>query len=195
MADYKFPVLALMQEVQAKMQEQGFTVPHLFGAKHQTAHGAPPRYVWVPTRIQPSDAISTRGADQFRTLFAYRAQFVVDVWGVDFVQANALMETLFVALHHSAFVNVELDGGTWARPGQAYNQYGEVLAIEGSLGVPIADRWFDPALINGAADPMNVPTIPEPERPTVIPELINADLHLTEDAEEDGELILEVSTP
>jgi hypothetical protein len=194
MADYKFAIHALMEAAQANMAEAGFSVPHLFGEKHRTAHGTPPRYVWIPDRIRDRNGSISTQVQEYRTLFSFQAHFFIDCWGADFDHASALMEAVSVACHRAAFADFAIESGEWHSPSKGWAQPGEMVRLECSLGVPIPDRYPDAAILNVAFKPDLAETIPDPDAPTVLLARVDGAMHLTSDVDEDGEKILDVST-
>lgn len=161
----------------------GPTVTHFFGAKGKATHGRPPRYVWVPTRIAERGETPTRNVEEFRTIFAWAEHCEVYVWGRSFAEVSALRRNLLVALGRSAFADVAVEGGRYARPGEAWNQDGELFVLEFSIRVPIPDEFVEIADV-----------LTEPEVGTVVPTEITGDIHNSPDTETDGELGVSVST-
>lgn len=192
--NYRVPPGALMDAVVVAMAAEGFTVPHLFGAKHRVANGAPPRYVWVPTHVRDRKGPISRPVEQFRTLFAFNGHIEIDCWGADFDHAGALLESLCKALNDASTGDIQLEGGEWARPGMAWNQRGELFRLEISLGTPMPDRYLDAATLNVATGPNPPPAIEEPQPSTVVIARVEADIFKSPTVDQDGELGVKVST-
>lgn len=185
-----------MLAAQANMAEAGFTIPHHFGTKHLFAHKHPPLFVWVPLRIRERGGAVLRTMTEYRTLFGFRTHFNVYIWGANYDHAAALMECVVKAAFDATHAELAIEGGDWFNPSAANMQRGERLRIELSLVTPLADRYLDPAILNGAVTEETAAPIPEPEPPTVIPTRVEGDMHLASSTNplEDDEFLVKVST-
>ncbi len=184
MALHENPLRAAMVAVAAEINAGGGgPVEHFFGEKDRAAHGAPPRYVWVPTKARPNaDGAMTPDVDQHRHLFDVYMTAEIDCWGVSHDQCDALVQNLLKGLQDTAAADFRLDGIEYPRAGAAWNQQGELARVEVSISRPFADVYV---------------SLEEPEAPdvvTVIPTSIVADIQSTDDLAEDGETALTVDT-
>ncbi len=176
MTAFRAPFAALQEDCAAILATEGITTPHYRGEKHRSAHGEPPRYVWVATRSRDRNETPPRNeSDDIRPLLASQEHIEIDCWGASEDQAWALRQNLIFALHHSAQASITFEGGEWLGQGKAWNQCGEVYRLEVSMNVPAIDAVVDPtALI-------------EPEPDTFTVETVEAGLYLSPDPESDDD--------
>lgn len=178
---FEHPIEALMNEVSAAMVAEGMTVEHILGAKLEQ-HGAPPRYVWIPTDIRDRSDSPTREVDEYRTLFVQNALVEVHCWGSSYAQAWALLTNLCKACNDAVKADLEIEQARHINPSKSQNQNGEVIAITLSVKVPLIDAYVD------------IETLADPEPETVLPIDIVGDIQTTDDLEDDGESLVTVST-
>ena len=145
-------------------------------------HGAPPRYVWIPTDIRDRDDSPTREVDEYRSLFVLPALVEVHCWGSSYAQAWALLTNLCKACNDAVKADLQIEQARHINPSKSQNQNGEVIAITLSVKVPIIDAY------------VNLTTLADPEPTTVLPIDITGDLQITDDLEDDGESLVTVST-
>lgn len=182
MAQFEFPLLVLMNEVAAQMAAAGVAVDHVFGVAEKSAHGRPPRYVWVPTRSRDRNATPVRAVDELRSIFASQEHCEVYCFGQNFHQAWALRQNLLKCLNDAAAADIEIESGRWERPAGALNQDGELYVLEFSMNVPVVDGYVPPT------------TLLEPVASTFIPARIEADIQLSASVDENGEALTTVSS-
>lgn len=181
---FQFPLEALKNEVVAVMTAAGIEVPHLFGGANESALGSAPRYVWVPGRSSDRNETPTRSTQQYRTLYATREHCEIHCWGRSFDQTWALRQNVIKALHDVASVDVQLEAASrWERPGEAWNQSGELYILEISLDVPVIDAWVD------------VVTLPDVAPDTVVAGGVELDEYQSPDLATDGDLVTFVVVP
>lgn len=141
---FQFPIEALKDEVASVMSSAGVSVPHLFGGASESALGSAPRYVWIPGRSSDRNDTPTRATQEYRTIYATREHCEIHCWGRTYAQTWALRQNIIKALHDVAGVDVQLEAASrWERPGEAWNQSGELYILEVSLDVPVIDAWVD----------------------------------------------------
>ncbi len=124
-ADIFEPVAALL--------ESATEVKSYFGAKHLSANGAPPRYVWVPTTGTPGAAMEV--GDYPRGLVDVAMTFEVHCWHGTFDQAWALLVNLVSALFQTEAVHYEI-GTVDALPSED-GLNGWVLTVPVMVRVPV----------------------------------------------------------
>ena len=178
MARFRFPLLLLMEEAEAAMDNG---VPHFFGARYRN-HDSYPKYVWVPTRSRERNLSPTRLVEEYRSLSAHAEHVEIDCLGEDFDQTWALRQNLGKALHDLGLADQDTAGGEWVDPSESWNQEGELYRLEVSLVVPIIDAYVD------------LTTMEDPVQETFIPARIEGDIFKSPDVETDGELGVHVST-
>lgn len=190
---YKFPIRELYDEVVALLETHGVgasaDVVSKFGKRHVADHDKAPRYVWRPTKLRPStDTLVTRGTSddpeedaEHRALASDRHHFFVECWGTSFDQASALAHNLRVACDRIGSIDVRLEQGAWT-PQQGYNQLGELLIVELSLGAVLIDAFV--------AIPGLTTTDPE----TFMPTSVEGSIEVAEFLEDEGEPVLSTST-
>lgn len=147
---YQYPIEALFEAVNTILEDAGAGetagVIAKFGAKHVTAHDAPPRYVWEPMRLAAERDADARGTvsdpdvtAEHRSLGAVREVVRVGCWGGSFAEARALAHNLLVACDRAAGADVALENARWSQLASSWNQSGELLLVEVSLAVPVMD--------------------------------------------------------
>lgn len=183
MPTLEYPVAALKTSAAAAMTAAGITVPHEMGKRWEAAHGVPPRYVWVPLRSRERGLTPSRAVTDYRSTFAFREHFAVGCWGRSYAECWALANNLAKALNDDAAHDIRLEGGQWERPGEAWNQKGELYVFEFSLAVPFIDVYVEPA---------EEPTYSDVS--TVVPTVYEADVEQTEDPDVDGETAVVVTS-
>ena len=179
---FEHPIEALMTEVASAMSDQGLIVEHVLGERGLEAHGAPPRYVWIPTDIRDRSDSPTREVDECRTLFVQNALVEVHCWGTTFAQAWALLTNLCKACNDAVRADLEIEQARHIRPAKAWNQDGEIIAITLSVKVPMIDAYVD------------ILTLADPSAETVLPTEITGDIQYATDVDTDGESLVTVST-
>ncbi len=173
-----------MTEVVAAMAEAGLgDAEHVFGARGQFEHAAPPRYVWVPSRLESQESDpQTPHESQFRSLYVAIERVSVFCWGATFAQASALRQNLVKALHDVAAAFVEPAGGEWVHPGEYWTGHGEMFELEFRLLVPFPDAF------------VSLTALEEPRSPAVIPTRNEVGLFVSKDADTPGELAAKFDT-
>lgn len=178
-----YPVRELCTRVAAAMVDAGNSTEHKFGRKYDFAHGAPPRYVWVPVGGREQVDTHSPKVDEHRMLFAFREHFHVGCWGRSYAECWAMANNLAKAVNADTFVDARMVRTTWERASEAWNQKGELLVVEMSLAVPLIDAWCEPA---------EEPTYEDV--PTVLPTGIEADVQQTDDPDDIGETAVVINT-
>lgn len=148
MATLAFPLATLQAAVVADLAASALAVgavavPHLFGAKGKEELGAPPRYVWIPSRTREQKATTTRAVDAPRALYTTAEYAEIHCWGTTFAQAHALRNNVIRALKANAGA-IRIENAEWVRPAEAWNQSGELYVLEFSTDVPAFDQYTDP---------------------------------------------------
>lgn len=141
MADFGFYLDATVDEVTSILAAAGITTPHSVGARHLKANSSPPRYVWVPHRTAERKQPAARAVDEHRSILSNAEYFVVHCWGRNYAEAWALRQNVAKALHDCARADLRLESGQWTRPGESWNQHGEVYTMELSIVVPVFDTF------------------------------------------------------
>lgn len=162
----------------------GAAAEHAVGKKFDFSNARPPRYVWVPTRAKrETEQVQTRSVSEFRTLCALERSFAVGCWGRTLRECWAMANNLYRALFEELKADLTLDGLEWERPSEAWNQKGELLVMQFSMSGVFIDAYV-------ALDP----AAEEPERATVMPTVIEANVQQTDDPAQVGEVGVDLVT-
>jgi hypothetical protein len=137
----EFPLEALARETEALLVANGVAVPHGFGEKHLAANVSAPRYAWIPGRTVVRKETATRTAVDFKTIYNTVEQLEIHCWGRTFAQAWAMRCNALVAMRRLAQADLAIESGDWIRPGQGWNQSGQVYVLVVSLLVPTIDAY------------------------------------------------------
>ncbi|MGL4442650.1 MAG: hypothetical protein ACRCU1_03425 [Alsobacter sp.] len=174
------PIEALMLETEASLAVDaddvgGRVASHAFGLKHTKEHGAPPKYVWVPTRAREDKTPVSRTVTEVPQIASFHRHFEVHCWGASHAQKWAMVQNAWRAISHLCGADIRFENGRELHPSEAWNQAGEVFILEMSLKVPIIDAYV------GLTD------LDDPESEAVQPIAGEAVTSLTDDLEVDGE--------
>lgn len=179
---FEHPIEALKTAVASAMSDEGLTVTHVMGERGLEAHGAPPRYVWIPTDLRDRGESPTREVNEYRSLFVINALVEVHCWGTSYAQAWAMLTNLCKACNDQERADLDIENARHLRPGKAWNQLGEVIVVTLSAKVPLIDTYVD------------LDALPDVEPTTVLPTSISGVIEHAEDIDEDGEIALTVTT-
>lgn len=183
---YRFPVLALYEEVVALLESAGVgesaDVQSRFGRKHIAELGKAPRYVWVPLKTTDRATFATRGADgdespdesdwrapEHRAIGYVREHVEVGCWGRSYAEAWALRQNLLVACDRLASIDVRVESGSWSKASAAHNQLGELYVVELSIAAAVQDAYVP------------IPTLEVPDPDVVTPVSVEGYVATAED--------------
>jgi hypothetical protein len=174
------PIEALMNECATVLAADaadigGRVAEHAFGLKRTKEHGAPPKYVWVPTRAREDKTPVSRTVTEVPQVASFHRHFEVHCWGATHAQKWAMVSNVYRRIVTICGADARFENGRDEHPSQAWNQAGEVFVLEMSLLVPIIDAYVG---LTGLADP---------ESENVMPTSIVGQTYLSPDTETDGE--------
>lgn len=186
MALHVWPLRALVEEVEsvlasAAAADEVDAAPHFIGEKHLAAHGTPPRYVWVARSLRPTREAASQSEEEIRSVGQAREHVSIYCWGGSDDQASAMRSNVFAAAKRVAAQDVQLEGGDWVGPGEAWNQKGECFRLEVSLELPFIDAFVP------------LPTLEQPEASLAEVEAVEAEIYKSPDLETDGDAFVSVT--
>ena len=181
------PIAALMAECASTMAADaadygGPVAPHVMGLKRGFEHGAPPRYVWVPSRGREDKTPVSRAVEEVPQIASFHQHFEIHCWGSSYAQTWAMVNNAYRAVSHALCADCRFENARWAHPSEAQNQKGELYVIELSVLVPIIDAYVD------------LTDLADPEAENVMPTSIEGSSSLTDDLSIDGEAGPDIDT-
>jgi hypothetical protein len=135
----------------------------LTGAYFTSANGAPPRYVWVPTR-DTIEGAGNSGAFAGRTPRALLTRYAgldCHVWGTDLAATQAMVHAVLAATHETLGADAQYGGVRWDPEG--INDNGTLAIVSIAVPIPITAGAIETAVTTGTFDTIECddePTVP-----------------------------------
>lgn len=137
----KFPIQALMEEVQALMP----TIPMQLGQKYLFEWENIPCVIFIPTAGKPSDKVPTRPVGQHRTLIAWDLACDIVVRGEDYAQVWSVANNLGKVMHDCAMAELKPQSLAFIEPSESQVQHCEHMVFQVQLPGCFQDVLVDTA--------------------------------------------------